>query len=116
MSVALEKLFARIQKITDTLEVNFFHLSEEVGELATEIMVEGGHTYKKAGKDGVEGEIVDVLVCALALWANKRYNLEYMYELLDSKIGKWERALENPDNPVLKHKKDLYLEDYHHGF
>lgn len=40
-------------------------LTEEVGELATEIRIGAGLKDKPVGKDGVVGEAIDVILCAL---------------------------------------------------
>ena len=44
-----------------------FHLVEEVGEVALEISIENGTSYKKASEDGVVGEAIDVIINALDL-------------------------------------------------
>ncbi|HET8688418.1 MAG TPA: hypothetical protein VFM18_17545 [Methanosarcina sp.] len=41
------------------------HLVEEVGELALELAIHRGSSYKKAGEDGVIGEAIDSLINAL---------------------------------------------------
>lgn len=41
--------------------------TEELGELAQEIRVANGHSYKEEGKDGVVGEAIDLIACALDL-------------------------------------------------
>jgi len=43
------------------------HLVEEVGEVALEISIENGTSYKKASEDGVVGEAIDVIINALDL-------------------------------------------------
>src|SRR5688572_33439430 len=43
----------------------FTSLTEEVGELATEVAIAEGYSRKPVGKDGVVGEAIDVIVCAL---------------------------------------------------
>ncbi len=46
---------------SDVLE----HAMEELGELATECKIAKGRSYKTAGPDGVVGESVDLILCAL---------------------------------------------------
>lgn len=41
------------------------YLMEEVGELSSEIMIREGYSRKDIGKDGIIGEAIDVIVCAL---------------------------------------------------
>jgi hypothetical protein len=40
------------------------HTLTELGELAQEIIIAEGRSYKDPGKDGVIGEAIDVLICA----------------------------------------------------
>ena len=40
-------------------------LMSEVGELAEEVNIQTGHCGKLPGKDGIIGEAVDVIICAL---------------------------------------------------
>jgi len=47
--------------ISDVLE----HAMEELGELATENKIARGKSYKKPGKDGIVGEALDLINCAL---------------------------------------------------
>jgi NTP pyrophosphatase (non-canonical NTP hydrolase) len=39
----------------------------EFGELAEEVNIHGGHSYKTASEDGVVGEAVDTIACLLDL-------------------------------------------------
>lgn len=43
------------------------HLMEEVGEVALEISIHNGTSYKKPSEDGVVGEAIDVIINALDL-------------------------------------------------
>lgn len=67
------------------------HMVTEVGELAQEIQIEQGMSYKTAGEDGVAGEAIDVMLCALDIIAlsqptwNERDILYYANE----KLAKW---------------------------
>jgi NTP pyrophosphatase (non-canonical NTP hydrolase) len=84
------QLFRRIQKITDSLPTNFLHLQEEVGELATEILIEQGHPYKKT-EEGVLAEVIDIVICCMAIIANKTDDIDKFYSLMANKISKWEK-------------------------
>lgn len=42
-------------------------LTSEVGELAEEVAIANGDSYKKPGIDGILGEAIDVLICAYDL-------------------------------------------------
>jgi phosphoribosyl-ATP pyrophosphohydrolase len=85
----LESFFQRIKLISDTNIVNGLHLQEEVGELSTEIMIQS-HLISKKSDEGVVGEAIDVVVCALAIIANEVDSLSDIEEYLDKKITKWE--------------------------
>lgn len=39
----------------------------ELGEVAIEVNIEAGHSYKKPSEDGVVGEAVDTILCLLDL-------------------------------------------------
>jgi hypothetical protein len=38
---------------------------EELGELSEEVQIAAGFSYKQPGKDGVVGEAIDLITCAL---------------------------------------------------
>lgn len=50
----------------DTASV-FFHASSELGELAEEILIDRGLSYKKPGADGVVGEAIDTIISLVDL-------------------------------------------------
>jgi hypothetical protein len=41
--------------------------TSEFGELADEVRIDQGHSYKEAGVDGVVGEAIDTILCLLDL-------------------------------------------------
>jgi hypothetical protein len=43
------------------------HVMEEVGELALELAIHNGTSYKTAGPDGVIGEAMDSIICLMDL-------------------------------------------------
>lgn len=73
---------------------------EEMGELATEVAVEEGDGYKKAGKDGVIGEIVDTITSLTDLAylhlrkENPDITIDEIHDVLHDtvipKLHKWE--------------------------
>lgn len=67
-------------------------LMEEVGELAEEINISQGFIQKPEGKDGVIGEAIDVIQCALdIIWLHTpSITEEEVLELLSKKNTKWE--------------------------
>lgn len=52
---------------TRTVADVFIKASSEMGELAEEVSVQGGKTYKQAGPDGVIGEAIDCIVTLIDL-------------------------------------------------
>jgi NTP pyrophosphatase (non-canonical NTP hydrolase) len=67
----------------------FYSLTEEVGELATELAIEEGHSTKNAGPDGVKGEAVDVILCAVDILHIAGVTEEEINLLIHSKTEKW---------------------------
>lgn len=69
-------------------------ITEELGELATEIAIENGWKNREAGPDGVVGEGIDLLICVVdLLHMHLGHHLE-SEEFLDKvqlKLDKWER-------------------------
>lgn len=65
--------------------------TEELGELAQEIRVANGHSYKEEGSDGVIGEAIDVIACALDLIAITNGNITgaELNERIRVKCAKW---------------------------
>ena len=96
----------RILKASERVDddrVPYFVLSkcmEEMGELATEVATEEGHGYKKAGKDGVIGEIADTIASLVDLAylqlrkEDPEITLDEINEILHDtvvpKLHKWE--------------------------
>lgn len=66
-------------------------VQSEVGELAEEIAIDNGHSYKEKGADGVIGEAVDVIVAALDLIAvaNPEMKEEEIIAIAKRKCNKW---------------------------
>lgn len=70
--------------------------TEEIGELAQEVMIAAGDHYKPAGKDGVIGEGVDLMICAIDMIASEDPCIteEEILVIVRRKLGKWaEKAM-----------------------
>jgi len=67
------------------------HLMTEVGELAQEVIIDAGHSYKTAGLDGVVGESIDIIICALDMIRQHRPELseQDIMKLCGIKLSKW---------------------------
>ena len=71
------------------------HAIEELGELATEIKIVNGKSYKKPGKDGVVGEAIDLINCALDIiyLSNPELTEDELNEIQKAKCDKWVEKL-----------------------
>ncbi len=67
------------------------HMMTEVGELAQEIIISNGKSYKSPGDDGVTGEAIDVMLCALDIIALEEPGCseEELFEYAVKKLNKW---------------------------
>jgi hypothetical protein len=43
----------------------FTHCLTEIGELAEEVIIRSGRSYKESGPDGIIGEVIDVMICLI---------------------------------------------------
>ena len=68
------------------------HLTEELGELAEEMIIHEGLSYKSAGKDGIVGEAVDAIICILDLVHRTRpeCTADQLAKIAELKCSKWE--------------------------
>jgi hypothetical protein len=64
-------------------------LSEEVGELATEMAIKVEHSSKSPGKDGIKGEAVDIILCALDILYLEGATEAEIIDLMRTKGSKW---------------------------
>jgi len=68
------------------------HTVAEVGELAEEIVIANGFSYKQPGEDGIVGEAVDVIICALDMihQTDPTVTEEDLEKIAIRKLAKWE--------------------------
>lgn len=72
------------------------HLMAEVGELAEEVTISVGESYKTAGPDGVIGETIDSIICLVdMIFVHSRklgieLTEEQLIEIAQQKLAKWE--------------------------
>lgn len=66
-------------------------ITAEVGELAEEVDIAEGTSYKKAGPDGVVGEAIDVIVSALDIIYCERpdIGIDEITAIAEEKCQKW---------------------------
>lgn len=73
------------------------HTMTEMGELAQEVQIFQGKSYKRPGKDGIVGEAVDLIICGMDMIRRHAPTVTEK-ELIDitwNKCFKWERTV-NP--------------------
>jgi hypothetical protein len=77
----------------------FLHLSTEFGELAQEVQIAEGKSYKEPGSDGVVGEGIDMIACILDLIRLHHPNVtdETLNEVLKVKLDKWKKEVGKND-------------------
>lgn len=78
-----------------SIENVFLKLSEEVGELAQEINIQNGFLNKPKGKDGIAGEAIDVINCAVDVLylSNPKITSEEINEIMTNKLNKWKSII-----------------------
>lgn len=76
---------------TRTSSVVCMSATTEMGELAEEVLVSIGQSYKKPGPDGVVGEAIDVILCLLDLIhvTNPEITEEQVRDIAHRKLAKW---------------------------
>ena len=70
------------------------HAMTELGELAQEVQIASGKSYKQEGSDGIVGEALDVIACMVDMiyvHYGVSANEEYMISLMKSKLEKWKQ-------------------------
>lgn len=71
------------------------HTAEEFGELATECKIAKGRSYKEAGADGIVGESIDIILCALDMIFKDSPDItgDDIVDIAISKCEKWYRKV-----------------------
>ena len=74
-----------------TLQDILTHLMTEVGELAQEIEIAEGKSYKLPGKDGIVGEAIDIIACVLDIVRIHYIDIDedMLLDVLRPKLQKW---------------------------
>ena len=68
------------------------HAMTELGELAEEVQIAQGNSYKQSGPDGVIGEALDVIACmvdVIYLYGGVLADEEHMLSVIRPKLEKW---------------------------
>ena len=84
------------------------HTMEEVGELAEEVTISCGTSYKESGPDGVIGEAIDGIICLVdMIYVHAQKNgieitEEELIEIANKKLNKWEEKCKQYTNSVVE--------------
>lgn len=93
MTTLINTILATSRRIRDnrTKYMVLAKANEEMGELAQEVLIAEGDHYKPAGKDGVIGEAIDLIVCAtdMIYGVNPNITEEELVAILEKKLAKW---------------------------
>lgn len=67
------------------------HTMSELGELAEEVTIDQGQSYKDPGDDGVIGEAIDTIICILDLIRITYPNIteQDLQQIAEIKLQKW---------------------------
>lgn len=94
----IEQILATSRRIHDdrTDYAVLAKATEELGELAQEVMIENGDHYKEPGKDGIVGEAIDTIICCVDLiyQQNKVITEATLQRILSKKLAKWAEKAE----------------------
>lgn len=89
----VNRCLAMSRRIKDSRQVHEvqYKLTEEFGELGQELLIAAGKHYKPAGKDGVIGEALDMIVCLIDLIYCHQCDVteEQLVEMIQKKLDKW---------------------------
>ena len=95
----IQKTFAASDKIKNGRNQTriLAHTVAEVGELAEEVVIANGFSHKEPGADGIIGEAVDVIVCALDMihQTDPTVTEEDLVKIAVRKLARWEAKCRN---------------------
>jgi len=68
------------------------HAVTEIGELALEVQISQGRSYKQHGDDGIVGEALDVIACMVdMIYVHSPFMTEdEMVAMISPKLAKWQ--------------------------
>lgn len=64
-------------------------VQEEVGELALEVAIESGLSYKEPGKDGILGEAADVIISTIDVAFTAGHTEQELINAIHEKLKQW---------------------------
>jgi hypothetical protein len=93
MSRLISYIFAYSDAIKDgrTSQEILTHAMTDLSELATEVQIAAGNSYKEAGSDGVVGESIDLIIRAIDMihQVDPTITPEQLSEMTLLKLMKW---------------------------
>ena len=90
MEDAIDQVFDLAKTESKDIKTQFIKLTEEVGELANEVLVASGDNRSEKGDaDGIAGECCDVAQCAISIFVKNGGTKEEFFERLGLKNSKW---------------------------
>ena len=106
----LQRILQTSKRIPDKRNeyVVLAHTMEEVGELAEEVTISCGTSYKESGPDGVIGEAIDGIICLVdMIYVHAQKNgieitEEELIEIANKKLNKWEEKCKQYTNSVVE--------------
>jgi hypothetical protein len=93
MKTIVTEAFTTAEQVNDgrTLQDVLTHMITEVGELAQEIQLDAGKSNRLPSADGIVGEAIDVVACALDVIHLQSPSLteEDLVAIIQLKLQKW---------------------------
>lgn len=90
----LQQLLDACKRVKSNRNIGSIHrsISSEVGELAEEVDIVLGTSYKQPSDDGVVGEAIDVILGCLDIISvhDPKFDSQQLFNYAMKKIGKWE--------------------------
>tara|TARA_R110000765_G_scaffold7963_4_gene26093 strand:+ start:98718 stop:99068 length:351 start_codon:yes stop_codon:yes gene_type:complete len=112
IKTTIKRAFALSYHERRPVEKQFIKLGEEVGELAVEIQVQEGDTpVGKGSTDGINGECVDVMLMALAIFVANGGKKKEFISRMEEKMDKWESQMPTEIPESIEFDIDKQLEE-----
>ena len=95
------RIWERVEKVnpleTRSIEAKFLKLTEELGELAAEVIALQGQTYKEFDKENLIEEMADTLLMIFSIFSElltmTETDKEDLFAACETKLIKWESMI-----------------------
>lgn len=95
MMSVIELILATCREVKAKRDLNgvMHKVTEEVGELATEVAIQTGASYKEPGVDGIAGEAIDAIIALTDLIYVEQPGIteEELAAIAHAKLNKWKK-------------------------